>query len=339
MTIQDKILKEEEYKQMVAMHMLKLTGAIPNANVTRDKTLQKYIIYFKNMDINKYNKIRIRQVIENFKLTTINVEDIEEYPMHAIGEEPIYSPILNINQMPIIFKNERFKLPIAVDIIPPEQLEIQKEELKRIIFETHTKPQFLFGNIDIVKEKELIKHQSKKESEKEKIMGIMKKTIYATLTKEEMEELKTSMTNKEIPKHLGEYCNNTKELELMIRYNKDIVYYFIAEDDVTHDDYKEAIVNMPLTLQLLELVNNMIKENKMQEEQIHIFLENAAKGCKDPKNLTHKRLARCLLMMLSSLIRKDKINYHTYAYQIRPLCTKYRALDIARKVLKQLTNE
>ena len=108
-------------------------------------------------------------------------------------------------------------------------------------------------------------------------------------------------------------------------------------------DYFGELVNIPLSLNSLEVVNKLALMMELPAEFLHLFISNCMNSCKNLKEkYTQTRFVRLLCVFINSLLKNKVLNNVELYVEIEHFCTEFGNVKEAAAVyrsIKSMPNE
>lgn len=108
-------------------------------------------------------------------------------------------------------------------------------------------------------------------------------------------------------------------------------------------DYFGELVNIPMSLNSLEVVNKLALMMELPAEFLHLFISNCMNSCKNLKDrYTQTRFVRLLCVFINSLLKNKVLNNDELYIEIEHFCTEFNTIKeavLVYKSIKSMPNE
>ena len=136
-------------------------------------------------------------------------------------------------------------------------------------------------------------------------------------------------------KHLGDLVEKNSGIAV------EIILAIMNSSKV--QDYFGELVNIPLSLNSLEVVNKLALMMELPAEFLHLYISNCMNSCKNLKEkYTQTRFVRLLCVFINSLLKNKVLNNEELYVEIEHFCTEFNAVKEASTVyrsIKSIPNE
>ena len=108
-------------------------------------------------------------------------------------------------------------------------------------------------------------------------------------------------------------------------------------------DYFGELVNIPMSINVLEVVNKLAMTMDLPAEFLHLFISNYMNSCKSIKEKYNQtRFVRLLCVFMSALLKNKILNNEDLYMEIEHFCTEFSSIKEASSVyrtIKSLPND
>ena len=130
-------------------------------------------------------------------------------------------------------------------------------------------------------------------------------------------------------KNLGELVEKNSAIAV------EIILAIMSSSKV--QDYFGELVNIPLSLNSLEVVNKLALMMELPAEFLHLFISNCMNSCKIMKDkYAQTRFVRLFCVFINSLLKNKVLNNHDLYAEIESFCTEFIHIKEAAAVYKAI---
>lgn len=171
----------------------------------------------------------------------------------------------------------------------------------------------------------------------EGIRDLMRAALHSKLSPEQYNAICEALEND--PKLVLKCGINYTNLGDLVNNNPSVAVELLVKLSQSQrmQDYLEQILEMPMSLNALEVVNKLANFVELPAEFLHLFVTNCMKSCTRIRDkYTQNRLVRLLCVFINSLLKNQFLNSSELQSEIQQFCMEFTTIKEANDLNKAL---